>query len=218
MKPFPHADRLIDTIPAFGTDVSALLPTTWVEDVHKCSELHSHWKVLDGGSLTSREEQFRDGTPPKVGVVTGELIAEQLPWLDALYRHEFLSLVNTLVEGHYEVSADLRSSMNINTTPRGSRYEWHVDSNPVTALLFVTSHKPAEGGQLLFRPDPVTRPGEAWELQISPQAGTLLIFDGREAAHVVTHLNMGLRLSIPMNYYLVGHQERPADLQEHLYG
>ena len=150
--------------------------------------------------------------------MTGDLVAQTVPWLDGLYRTEILTLVNSLGFGQYEVSTDQRSRINLNTTLKGARYEWHVDSNPMTALLFVTTHEPSDGGQLLFRPDPQVRPGETWELQVSPKAGTLLVFDAREAAHVVTEVLAGRRISAPMNYYDAGMQERPADLDGYLYG
>ena len=124
---------------------------------------------------------------------------------------------NSLGVGTFDGCIDLRAATNINATPRNARYEWHVDSNPLTGLLFATTHDPGEGGQLLFKPDPVARPNESWSLHVSPRAGTLLIFDAREAAHVVTRLNADIRLSVPMNYYHRGKQERPEDLDGYLY-
>ncbi len=217
MNTYPDVTRLIDSIPAFATDVRDLLPPDWQDQISSCSTRASKWQLLDGASVTSREAEFRDAAPPRVGVVTGDVIATELPWLDALYREQFLKLVNTVGEGSYEVSADVRAGVNINTTPTGARYEWHVDSNPITGLLFATSHAPEDGGQLIFRPDPVARPSESWELQVSPSAGTLLVFDARQAAHVVTQVRTGLRLSVPMNYYFVGRQDRPEDLDGYLY-
>lgn len=217
MTTYPDVTRLIDTIPAFATDVRALLPADWQNQISSCSERASRWQLLDGASVTSREAAFLDSAPPRVGVVTGDVIAKELPWLDALYKGEFLKLANAVGEGSYEASSDVRAGVNINATPMGARYEWHVDSNPITGLLFATSHAPEDGGQLIFRPDPVARPSESWELQVSPAAGTLLVFDAREAAHVVTQVKTGLRLSVPMNYYFVGRQNRPEDLDAYLY-
>ena len=217
MSTYLAPEHLIETIPAFATDVSSLLPADWQAQIRQCSNRHSRWQVLDGASVTSREDQFPDATPPRVGVVTGDVIATELTWLDSLYRGKFLELVNTLGDGDFEVCSDIRAGANINATPRGARYEWHVDSNPMTGLLFATSHSPEDGGQLVFRPDPAVRPQEDWELRISPRAGTLLVFDAREAAHVVTQLRAELRLSVPMNYYYVGGQDRPEDLDAYLY-
>lgn len=217
MIPQLNANRLIDIIPAFAIDVESLLPSGWQQQIHECSGRDSKWQHLRGGSVTSRESDFHDVAPAEVGVVTGDVVQRDLQWLDALYRREFLELANRLGQGEYQASTHLRGGININTTPVGARYEWHVDSNPLTALLFVTTHAPSDGGQLLFRPDPQARPTESWELQVSPSAGTLLIFDAREAAHVVTQLTSGLRISVPMNYYFAGREERPEDLDGYLY-
>jgi hypothetical protein len=215
---YPQLERLLEDIPAFATDISELLPMGWQNDIFVASETSSAWQTLEGGSVTSREEFFGSAAEAHVGVVTGDIVAETVPWLDGLYRTEILARINSLGLGQYEVSADLRSGINLNTTLKGARYEWHVDSNPMTALLFITTHEPADGGQLLFRPDPEARPGESWELQVSPKSGTLLLFDAREAAHVVTEVLTGRRISAPMNYYDAGKQERPADLDGYLYG
>lgn len=217
MSTYPDVQRLIDTIPAFASDVRDLLPADWQNQISACSARASRWQLLEGASVTSREAAFLESAPPCVGVVTGEVIAEELPWLNALYKHEFLKLANAVGEGQYEVSSDVRSGVNINATPMGARYEWHVDSNPITGLLFATSHARKDGGQLIFRPDPIARPFESWELKVSPSAGTLLLFDAREAAHVVTQVQTGLRLSVPMNYYFIGRQDRPEDLDAYLY-
>lgn len=215
---FPQIKPLIEDISAFATDIAGLLPEGWQDDIARVSETSSVWQVLEGGSITSREASFDSTADPHVGVVTGDVVAREIPWLDALYRTQFLALINSLGVGEYEVSVDLRSGINLNTTLRGARYEWHVDSNPMTALLFATTHDASEGGQLVFRPDPETRPDENWELQVSPRAGTLLLFDAREAAHVVTEVLTGKRISVPMNYYEAGKQERPSDLDGYLYG
>jgi hypothetical protein len=217
MTTHPALERLTDEIPAFAADVSSYFPSDWAEQIFRCSTSRSRWQVLDGASVTSREAEFPDRMPPRVGVVSGEVVAAELAWLDSLYRGKFLEIVNTVGDGAFEVCSDIRAGVNINATPRGARYEWHVDSNPMTGLLFATTHEPEDGGQLVFRPDPVARPHEDWELQVSPRAGTLLIFDAREAAHVVTQLRTELRLSVPMNYYHVGQQARPEDLDAYLY-
>lgn len=215
---YPQLVRLLNEITAYATDVTALLPSDWQVQLASVSSARSVWQTLEGGSMTSREEAFEDVAEAHVGVVTGDYVADTLPWLDSLYRNEFLDLANTLGPEKYEVSGDLRSGVNINTTRRGARYEWHVDSNPLTALLFGTSHTPEQGGQLVFRPDPVARPSESWHVEVSPRAGTLLLFDAREAAHVVTEVLEHQRISVPMNLYIAGRQERPSDLDEYLYG
>jgi hypothetical protein len=196
------------------------LPATWRDQVLTCARTHSSWQKLDGSSVTSREEDFGEHDVSEVGVVSGDVVEAELPWLMALYRGPILELANGLGLGRFTTASDIRSSVNINSVPRGSRYEWHVDSNPLTALLFVTTHEPVEGGALVFRPDPRRDPGASWENVVHPVSGELLIFDARRAAHAVTRLEGAeVRVVVPMNYYLDGEAvERPADLDDYLYG
>lgn len=116
-------------------------------------------------------------------------------------------------------SPDVRSAINVNCQHRGQRYEWHVDSNPLTAVLFATTAGPAEGGELVFVSDPLSGGVAGWEVRVSPVAGTLLLFDARRVAHHVEAVtSTEPRISIPMNYYLRSRgMERPQDLDEYLY-
>jgi hypothetical protein len=196
------------------------LPATWRDQVLACARAHSSWQKLDGSSVTSREVDFGEHGVSEVGVVPGDVVEAELPGLVDLYRGPILDLANSLGLGRFTTALDTRSSVNINSLPRGSRYEWHVDSNPLTALLFVTTHEPVEGGALVFRPDPRRDPDATWEHVVHPVSGDLLIFDARRAAHAVTRLEGAeVRVVVPMNYYLEGEEvDRPADLDVYLYG
>jgi len=206
--------------PSFRFDTPPRLPSGWQEQVAAEAHRHSAWRELTGSSVTSREADFGASGAVTVGVVTGDIVARELPWLDTLYRTTILDAVNELDLGVYTTSADTKSAININSILPGGRYEWHVDSNQLTALLFVTTHGGTGGGELVFRPDPRTRAGESWELAITPESGALLVFDAREAAHTVQRVGGdGWRITVPMNFYLAdGVDNRPADLDGYLYG
>jgi hypothetical protein len=137
----------------------------------------------------------------------------------SLYRRLFLDLANSLGLGEFRTSADLVSSVNINCQRCSERYEWHVDSNPLTGLLFAATLEPEDGGELVFRPDPASSMNDDWELRIRPTAGTLYLYDARAAAHSVEPvLRENVRISVPMNfYYPSGQADRPGDLDEYLY-
>jgi hypothetical protein len=211
-------ERLSDEFPAYRVDVSHELPDGWQDEITRCSRAHSDRRTLCGRASTSRESVFPERSIAEVGVVPGTVVRQQLRWLDELYRGRFLALANSLSTQRYRVSPDPRAGLNINTTRRATRYEWHVDSNPLTGLLFATTLPPEAGGQLVFRPDPATRPGEDWEVTISPRAGELLLFDARHAVHGVTTLRAEERISVPMNYYVADEPvERPQDLDTYLY-
>jgi hypothetical protein len=212
-------ERLSHDAPIYIVDVINLLPPSWIDQIRECSHQHSVWRTLGGLSETSREDVFNEDSIAEVGVVTGEVVKQSLPWLDSLYRDTFIKFTNNLTDNAYCTSPDLQAGVNINTTRRNARYEWHVDTNPLTGVLFVTTLAPVDGGQLIFRPDPFARPNENWEVAVSPTLGQLLLFDAREAAHCVTTLKVNERISIPMNYYLQGcYPTRPGDLDAYLYG
>jgi hypothetical protein len=105
------------------------------------------------------------------------------------------------------------------------RFECHVDSNPLTGLLFCSDHAPGEGGELVFAHD-----GEATSLTeieqscsvLRPQVGHLVFFDGRHHPHYARRLTAasGVRIVAVMNYYTDSCPEstRPRELNRHLYG
>lgn len=215
---------LIDTsltnhFPIFRFDLKGVLPADWEDDIFNAAARYGTFSCLNGGSVTSRQREFEMTADHIVGVNTGAVVALKIPWLFQLYEKNILKLANALGMGHYVVANDIRSAININILPAGSQYEWHVDSNPLTGLLFVTDHPTGTGGELVFRPDPLARPGADWEITIAPCAGDLLLFDAREVAHTVLPVHEPMtRISVPMNYYLAeASRRRPEDLDRYLY-
>ena len=212
-----HFEPLTEHMLLVSADVSALLPADWAEQVRACSDAHARWRRGRSGNVTSREGDFDEVDLPQVGVVSGDVVARRLPWLATLYAGAFLECANRF-GGPYAVSDDPPSSININHCRRGMRYEWHVDSNPLTALLYATSHPLGQGGELVFRPDSRMEQGSPWEVRIAPEAGRLLLFDARRVAHCVTPLLDPDRISVPMNYYQETEpQRRPPGLDAYLY-
>lgn len=207
-------------LPIFRFDLRPLLPLDWAKQICDFIESYGEPGYLDGTSVTSRQDEFDMIGDGSVIIGVGNVISLEIPWLFELYRTTILELANDLGTGRYKASDDLRSAININVLPAGAQYEWHVDSNPLTALLFVTEHPPGTGGELVFRPDPLVRSTEDWELTITPRTGDLLLFDARESAHTVLPVREPRRrISVPMNYYLTEIAcARPVDLDRYLYG
>jgi hypothetical protein len=105
------------------------------------------------------------------------------------------------------------------------RFECHVDSNPLTGLLFCTDHGPGAGGELVFGHDKTARSRADIEHSCSvlrPQAGHLIFFDGREYPHYVRPLGADdeIRVVAVMNFYTDECPEstRPLELNRYLYG
>jgi hypothetical protein len=159
------------------------------------------------------------------GRVHAEQVRRQLPWLHKLYHGAFLDLVNEAWAEPVTTAADDRYDVVLNVQ-RGKkmRFEAHVDSNPVSGLLFFTEH-PAGGGELAISHAPGTSGIAAIDqdcLIIRPQAGYLVFFDGRKRAHYARQLenDSDLRILAVMNFYTEScpESQRPRVLNHHLYG
>lgn len=199
------------TYAAFNLIDLGLLPSDWDEQVKKVAEENAYLVKLDGKSSTSREPENSKGAT--VFVVEGNIIFDKLNWLHNLYENELLELANNNFNNSYEISKGIANSININLLKGiNARYEWHVDTNPLTGILYVTDHNESDGGELIFK-----LPNET--VTVHPKKGLFILFDAREILHSVQPLtHNSFRISIPMNYYLKGvEQKRPEDLDTYIY-
>jgi len=103
------------------------------------------------------------------------------------------------------------------------RFECHVDSNPLTGLLFCTDHP--VGGELVFAHDSGVTGIAAVDEDCSvirPHAGHLIFFDARRHPHYSRPLteDSEIRIVAVMNFYTKSFPEstRPPELNRHLYG
>ena len=86
------------------------------------------------------------------------------------------------------------------------RFECHIDSNPLTGLLFLTDHARDAGGELVFAHDEDADSVAAVERDcavIRPRAGLLIFFDGRRHPHYARPLRSesDVRVVAVMNFY-----------------
>jgi len=215
----PRGIRLSDDLPLFSFDVNRSLPPDWRDSVSSCLAVAGRHTRFDGHSNTSRERCFPRARQASATVVDGAGIRSSMPWLLDLYEGLFLGLANSLGLGGFEAANGQRSAVNVNRLDVGERYEWHVDSNPLTGVLLLSTHVGSGGGALVFRPDPFEGTAQSWEVRVTPSQGTLLLFDARRSAHTVEPVVSGPpRISAPMNFYVSGaEQQRPDDLDAYLY-
>jgi hypothetical protein len=187
-----------------------LVPSDWLEQIDAQVSAHATSAVLVGGTSTSLEPV---GSNIQYRLLDGLAIHRCLPWLDEIYRGPLLTVASAAAGRRLVPSASVRSGVNLNILDGpGGRYELHLDSNPLTGLLFVTPHDERSGGQLLFRIDDS-------ELRIDPVPGLFITFDARKLPHAVTPLtDPVIRISAPMNYYTADDAARPDDLDAYLYG
>jgi 2OG-Fe(II) oxygenase superfamily len=204
-------------------DVTCLLPSQWKQDVLDVAA-GSDDRKFPRTPVISREAA--DVQHVIRGRVHADRVANELPWLCRLYRDDFRQLGKRAIGGEVYAAADERYGTVLNVQ-RGSdmRFECHVDSNPLTGLLFCTDQAPGDDGELVFAHN--TAASSRAEIErscsaIRPQAGLLIFFDGRDHPHYVRPLasEQGVRIVAVMNYYTDDCPEstRPAELNRHLYG
>ncbi len=203
-------------------DVNDLLPPHWQQDVTAVAD-EADCRDFPRTPLISREGPNVASIPR--GRVHADRVRKQLPWLYKLYHGAFLELANEVWGEPVSTAADDRYGVVLNVQ-RGKemRFEAHVDSNPLSGLLFFTEH-PAGGGELAISHDPDAKGTAEIDRDcfiIRPQAGHLVFFDGRERAHYARELknDSDLRVLAVMNFYTESCPEaqRPRVLNHHLYG
>jgi hypothetical protein len=157
------------------------------------------------------------------GRVHADQVRDRLPWLYQLYHGVFRDLLEHTLREPVMAARDDRYGVVLNVQRgRKMRFENHVDSNPVSGVLFFTSH--AVGGELVFARDPAASDVASVERDctvIEPHAGYLIFFDGRRP-HYARPLKKRseIRVVAAMNFYLESFPEstRPPVLNHHLFG
>jgi hypothetical protein len=191
-------------------DIGEHLPERWADRLDLAIREHAQPSVLVGGAPTSLEDP---GTEIHLELLDGVDVAQGLPWLRSLYETTILELARRASGEDLIIDPSMASSVNVNVLPaNGGGYELHVDSNPVTGLLFLSSHTYEDGGILEMEID------QGHWFRIPPVAGTFLAFDARRVPHRVTASRTGRRISAPMNFYNRSQgRVRPEGLDTRLY-
>jgi hypothetical protein len=202
-------------------DLTDWLPPGWQEDVLAAAAA-AEIRDFPRTPVISRESDNVQHIAR--GRVHADQVQERLPWLHKAYRNEILELAGEVSSEHVSAAQDDRYGIVLNVQ-RGTkmRFECHVDSNPLTGLLFCTDH--AVGGELVVAHD-VAAAGVA-EIDrscsvIRPHAGQLIFFDARQYPHYARLLTREseMRVVAVMNFYTESCPEssRPRELNRHLYG
>jgi len=208
-------------------DVTNLLPPDWTTSVKKVAA-EAHFDNYPRTPFLSREAA--DVEYINRGRVRADAVQQGLPWLYELYRAEFLGLAQHAWREPIKAASDNRYGVVLNVQQGNTmRFECHVDSNPVTGLLFFTEH-PDGGGELVVANDPEANDPEAVGVDaleengsvIRPQAGQLIFFDGKSYPHYARTLwsNGDVRVVAVMNFYTESCPEstRLSGLNRHLFG
>lgn len=203
-------------------DVTNRLPEGWQEDISTVA-VDADFRKFPRTPVLCREAA--DVTHIERGRVHADKVQQRLPWLYKLYRSDFLELATQVHAQPIEPALDDRYGVVLNVQ-RGKtmRFECHIDSNPLTGLLFLTEHLTG-GGELVVGHDQAAVGVEAVEQDgsvIRPQAGQLIFFDGKMYPHYARALvsESDVRVVAVMNFYTESCPEstRPRELNRHLFG
>jgi hypothetical protein len=202
-------------------DVGGDLPPNWQSELLELAD-DADFRRFPRTPVLSRE------APDVLDIHRGRVHADQvrgrLPWLDKLYRGLFLEMAAEASHEAVSTAQDNRYGLVLNVQ-RGTemRFECHVDSNPLTGLLFCTDHE--AGGELAVAHNRSASDIRAVDQDCSvirPHAGHLIFFDAREHPHYARRLkeSTDTRVVAAMNFYTGSFPEstRPPQLNKHLYG
>jgi len=202
-------------------DLTSQLPKGWQQDIAAIAA-GATFREFPRTPILSRESD--DVQRILRGRVHADRVRQDLPWLYDSYRGFFLELAQEICSEPVTAATDDRYSVVLNIQ-RGTtmRFECHVDSNPLTGLLFCTNHR--TGGELVFAHDPEVTGIDSVDQDctvIRPHAGHLIFFDGRYTPHYARPLRSGsdTRIVSVMNFYTDSCPEstRPLSLNRHLFG
>ena len=134
-------------------DLNDWLPSGWREDVAAAAAA-AEVREFPRTPVISRESS--DVQRIARGRVHVDQVRNHVPWLYKAYRNEMLELANEISAEHVSAARDDRYGIVLNVQ-RGTsmRFECHVDSNPLTGLLFFTDH--GSGGELVVAHDTAAR-------------------------------------------------------------
>lgn len=178
-------NSMLETFGWAAFDVTWILPGHWQQAVRRAAN-EAEVRPFGRTPVISREAD--DVQEVVRGRVHADQVASDLPWLCELYRGAFRELGQQAIGCPVYAAADARygTVLNVQHGTR-MRFECHVDSNPLTGLLFCTDHGSGTGGELVFGHDKAARSRAGIERSCSvlrPQSGHLIFFDEIGRAHV----------------------------------
>jgi hypothetical protein len=202
-------------------DLNGILPDGWQHEM-RMTAVEADFRDFPRTPALSREAP--DVRYITRGRVHAKQVRDRLPWLYEFYYGAFLELAGDACGEKVSPALDDRYGVVLNVQRgTGMRFECHIDSNPLTGLLFCTDH--AKGGELVFAHDSAAASIADVERDrsvVRPSAGHLIFFDARRYPHYVRPLKHAsdMRVVAVMNYYTESCPEssRPPVLNRHLYG
>ena len=198
----------------FEVDVSQFLPPQWdlmVDEVlkkHRKLRINSDSAVAD--SSISRE--IKESADLNLYVVDGATITRELPWLYDLYSGVFRDMAQKNFQEQVIIAKEAaRSMIMFEQEGVNMRLAAHVDPNPITGILYLTTQSQGEGGELVISNKEELggqkilglEEIESDSVTIYPVKGKLVFLDARKNPHFVKPLTRSddKRIVVGMNYY-----------------
>lgn len=170
-------------------------------------------KILDFPTYSIRtgtsivDSSMKRGGKSFYRVIGGDDVANHFRPIQDFYI-DLCAILSTELDRDVITSPYTLSGVNIRVYPEGKGIGgWHYDTQPLTALLYMTGGSPTEV---------IGRDGNTYYVQPTP--GTVLVMEGRECLHRILLQESGDRISVPLNYYYPGDTERPSYVDDHIFG
>lgn len=185
---------------------SVVAPETaleWAETAAECFPTRVDRTETDPADLD-------EGGARHYGVADADAVRSRLPELYGFYEAG-TTLMSWLFDRAVIRSPHARSAVTVKIYDRpGDCHGWHLDTNPVTAMLILTA-TPGDWGTEI---DDGTR---TFHLRNEP--GDMLVMFGRQIRHRVPELPDGeRRITVPLNYYHPADTWRPTATDRLVYG
>ena len=189
-------------------------------------EVAGRWleKAMDLCESLGRARDYRAGEADILGdggenryvILDGLAIRDHFPDMPTWYV-ALQGLVSAVTFADVTVSPYERSGMSI-LVYRGTNasQSWHFDSNPITALLYLTTNTEGATECRLLHDIPDKRKGRL--RRIFPVSGSLLLMQGRRVWHRGTPVHREVKVACPWNYYTATDTWRPEGMDELIYG
>lgn len=163
-------------------------------------------READRSKFYHRDSVGSQGEHAKFTLLDTDLTLSMFPFLRETYEN-VRRVTEAIVGEKVILSPHRRSAVNLRIYEEGENEGLHYDTNPLSALLFVT-----EGGAPLQ-----VETLQGW-VDIVPQRGKAVVFQGRKCKHRVPVGEPGaFRVTAPMNLYFPYDQERPAYIDKLCY-
>ncbi len=201
------------------SDVLAETNPHWREAIVEFARLNAHSSLLGNDAAGTLEEE--SGASTLFKIVDGNKIAREMPWLFDLYYNELRDIAQGCTTEEVLCGQVAKSAVNINLQQGNMRHQVHLDTNPVTGLLYLTTH--SAGGELVVAHDSemcgfdvIESAAPIQKTVIKPAAGNFVVSDFRAYPHYTRPLtdDDDVRAVLVLNFYTPScrEDERPKSL------